>query len=178
MLRYNKSGICTFWNRGDIDHIYVTHSYKVDIGSGNGMMPEGTKPFTDTILTYHQKGHLSVISRDISQSLTAEIWICLKNYFKTFIQIFQGLIGAWEIHMKFKIIIFQNRLRMFCSCRLKYFSSNCQLSEAVMTQKDHCTPLKWNAIVVLLSTMRLSHKRYFQNWFEKNGLRFRQFLIQ
>ena len=32
----------------------------VDIGSGNGLLPDGTKPLPEPMLTYHQKGLVGV----------------------------------------------------------------------------------------------------------------------
>ena len=31
----------------------------VNIGSGNGLLPYGTKPLTEPMLTYHQYGHVA-----------------------------------------------------------------------------------------------------------------------
>ena len=33
---------------------YVDIDLKVNIGSGNGLLPDGTKPLSEPMLTYHQ----------------------------------------------------------------------------------------------------------------------------
>ena len=35
----------------------------VDIDSGNGLLPDGTKPLPETMLTYHHKGPEGIIIR-------------------------------------------------------------------------------------------------------------------
>ena len=43
-------GLATLY--GDID-------LQVNIGLGNGLLPDGTKPFTEQVLTYHKNGSLA-----------------------------------------------------------------------------------------------------------------------
>ena len=43
-----------------ISHLYVDKRY-VNIGLGNGLLPDSTKPLPDQILTYHQQGPIVFI---------------------------------------------------------------------------------------------------------------------
>ena len=39
---------------GPSDAIWLATEIWVNIGSGNGLLPDGTKPLPETMLTYHQ----------------------------------------------------------------------------------------------------------------------------
>ena len=72
-----------------------THKY-VNIGSGNGLLPDGTKPLPEPMLTYHQLGSVSFIREQLHkrylshQSLKQLAWTWL---IYNLIQISQGSMG-------------------------------------------------------------------------------------
>ena len=45
----------------------------VNIGSGNGLLPDGTKPLPEPMLTYHQKGWVTFIWGQVHKPSTTEI---------------------------------------------------------------------------------------------------------
>ena len=69
----------------------------VNIGSGNGLVPDGTKPLPEPMLTDHQKStdiHIRVISQKMSQP--SIIKICLKI---TCLKLHSNFPGANELNI-------------------------------------------------------------------------------
>ena len=54
----------------------------VNIGSGNGLLPDGTKPLPEPMLTYHQSGQVAFIFKCNFTRATSAInrWNWLENY--------------------------------------------------------------------------------------------------
>ena len=60
-----------------------------NIGSGNGLLPDGTKPLPEPMLTYHQRGSVAFFWEQVSQELlkvsiqdmSLKIWH-FENYFQ------------------------------------------------------------------------------------------------
>ena len=59
----------------------------VNIGSGNGLMPDGTKPLPEPMLTYHSDIHLTAISQEMPQASFTEIslTIAFKKFHPNFL---------------------------------------------------------------------------------------------
>ena len=73
----------------------------VNIGSGNGLLPDGTKPLTKPMLTFQHKGPVMLIWRAISLEISQPsiIKISLKIIFLRF---YWNLPGANELKSKFQ----------------------------------------------------------------------------
>ena len=56
----------------------------VNIGSGNGLLPDGTKSLPEPMLIYHQSIgiHLSTILQEIHQSLKLAAKLLSENFFE------------------------------------------------------------------------------------------------
>ena len=73
----------------------------INIGSGNGLLPDGTKPLPEPMLTDHQLSPVTFIFREISQEMPQPsiAKICLKITYLNFHSNFPGvneLIGHME----------------------------------------------------------------------------------
>ena len=59
----------------------------IDIGSANGLLPDGTKPLPEPMLTYHQVGSVT-LTRPIQESLKIPIdEMCFKNTLVNYLHI-------------------------------------------------------------------------------------------
>ena len=65
----------------------------VNIGSGNGLLPDGTKPFPDSVLTYHERYSLALSFDQIHK----KVLICEMGLKNTLVKLFLPLSGANEL---------------------------------------------------------------------------------
>ena len=69
------SRCCVVWNIMTLDHIIVAHDrciwYMVNMGSGNGLVPHGTKPLPEPMLTNPKK---EIENRSRSVTATSRTW--------------------------------------------------------------------------------------------------------
>ena len=75
----------------------------VNIGSGNGLLHDGTKPFPEPMLTYHKYGpvtiHMKAVSQEIPQPLITKV--SLKT---THLKFTLNLPGANELNKQWYIL--------------------------------------------------------------------------
>ena len=73
-----------------VDNV-VTKNW-VNIGSGNGLLPDGTKPFPGLMLIHHRPGPVTIIRGKFTEEIPrpSVTEIDLKNIYLNFIQISQA----------------------------------------------------------------------------------------